>query len=75
MLLTGVDHVLRAAGADRGCPSPHHPVFEREAFRSATTHGFWLSVPVPSSERDDGDAWTSLTVARRRTVEVVKEEE
>ena len=26
-------------------PQPYHPVFESEAFRSASTHGFWLSVP------------------------------
>ncbi|MDY7232096.1 DUF3341 domain-containing protein [Hyalangium rubrum] len=27
-------------------PQPYHPVFEHEAFRSASTHGFWLSVPA-----------------------------
>jgi hypothetical protein len=27
-------------------PQPYHPVFESEEFRSATTHGFWLSVPA-----------------------------
>jgi hypothetical protein len=26
-------------------PQLYHPVYEHEAFRSATTHGFWLSVP------------------------------
>ena len=26
-------------------PQPYHPVFESEAFRSASTHGYWLSVP------------------------------
>lgn len=26
-------------------PQPYHPVFEHEAFRSASTHGYWLSVP------------------------------
>lgn len=26
-------------------PQPYHPVFESEEFRSASTHGFWLSVP------------------------------
>jgi len=31
-------------------PQPYHPVFEHEAFRSASTHGFWLSVAgVPAS--------------------------
>jgi hypothetical protein len=27
-------------------PQPYHPVFESESFRSATTHGFWISVPA-----------------------------
>jgi multisubunit Na+/H+ antiporter MnhG subunit len=27
-------------------PQPYHPVFEHDAFRSASTHGFWLSVPA-----------------------------
>src|SRR4051794_23871523 len=26
-------------------PQPYHPVFEHDAFRSASTHGYWLSVP------------------------------
>ncbi len=26
-------------------PQPYHPVFESEEFRSASTHGYWLSVP------------------------------
>jgi multisubunit Na+/H+ antiporter MnhG subunit len=26
-------------------PQPYHPAYEHEAFRSATTHGYWLSVP------------------------------
>lgn len=28
-------------------PRPHHPVFEVEAFRSATTHAYWVSVQLP----------------------------
>lgn len=27
-------------------PQPYHPVFEHDAFRSASTHGYWLSVPA-----------------------------
>ena len=27
-------------------PRPHHPVFEVEAFRSATTHAYWVSVEL-----------------------------
>jgi hypothetical protein len=26
-------------------PQPYHPVFESEEFRSASTHGYWLSIP------------------------------
>ncbi|NVI99273.1 DUF3341 domain-containing protein [Myxococcus sp. AM009] len=26
-------------------PQPYHPVFESEDFRTASTHGYWLSVP------------------------------
>jgi hypothetical protein len=31
-------------------PRPHHPVFELEAFRSATTHGLWLSAELPGAD-------------------------
>ncbi len=27
-------------------PQPYHPIFEHDAFRSASTHGFWLSLPT-----------------------------
>jgi hypothetical protein len=27
-------------------PQPYHAVFESEEFRSATTHGFWMSIPA-----------------------------
>lgn len=35
-----------------GFPRPHHPVFEVEAFRSATVDGLWLSarVDAPAAE-------------------------
>jgi multisubunit Na+/H+ antiporter MnhG subunit len=29
-------------------PQPYHPVFENDSFRSASTHGFWLSVGHPT---------------------------
>lgn len=32
-------------------PQPYHAVFELEAFRSATTHGYWLSVVTEESEK------------------------
>lgn len=31
-------------------PRPYHPVFEVEAFRSATTHGYWVSVELPRGD-------------------------
>ena len=35
-------------------PQPYHPVFESEEFRSASTHGYWLSVPkAPAAAADD----------------------
>jgi len=32
-------------------PQPYHPVFECEAFRSASTHGYWLSVGTEEVEK------------------------
>ncbi|MET0404105.1 MAG: DUF3341 domain-containing protein [Cystobacter sp.] len=34
-------------------PQPYHPVYELEAFRSATTHGYWLSVPKTETLQAD----------------------
>ncbi|ATB28409.1 DUF3341 domain-containing protein [Melittangium boletus] len=34
-------------------PQPYHPVYEHEAFRTATTHGYWLSVPKTVSVQAD----------------------
>jgi multisubunit Na+/H+ antiporter MnhG subunit len=35
-------------------PQPYHPVFESEAFNSASTHGYWLSVPqLPGVNAED----------------------
>lgn len=34
-----------------GLPRPHHPVFEVDAFRSASTHAFWISIPLTVHER------------------------
>jgi hypothetical protein len=36
-------------------PQPYHPAFELEAFRSASTHGFWVSV-VPQAGDGAGEA-------------------
>jgi hypothetical protein len=38
-------------------PRPHHPVFELEAFRSATTHGFWLSLELPGADEAGAARW------------------
>jgi hypothetical protein len=35
-----------------GFPRVHHPVFEVEAFRSASIDGLWLSAEVPSGDAD-----------------------
>ena len=34
-------------------PQPYHPVFESEEFRSASTHGYWLSVPKAVAAKAD----------------------
>lgn len=72
ILLTGVT-MFFGLMALMGLPRPHHPVFESDAFRSASTHAYWISVTVPSSERDTEIA-DSLRSLGARTVEVVKEE-
>ena len=72
ILLTGVTMFVGLM-ALMGLPRPHHPVFESEAFRSATTHAYWISVTVPSSEKDT-EIMDSLKSLGARTVEMVKEE-
>lgn len=44
VLLTAFGVFFGVLGLSR-LPQPYHPVFEHEAFRSASTHGYWLSVP------------------------------
>lgn len=34
-------------------PQPYHPVFESEAFRSASTHGYWLSVEADAEQASE----------------------
>jgi hypothetical protein len=72
VLLTGVTMFVGLM-ALMGLPRPHHPVFESDAFRSATTHAYWISVTVPSSDADAGIV-DSLKGLGARTVDVVKEE-
>jgi hypothetical protein len=71
ILLTGVTMFLGLM-ALMGLPRVHHPVFESEAFRSATTHAYWLSVTVPTTEKD-GELMEQLRSLGARTVELVKE--
>ena len=33
-------------------PQPYHPVFDHEAFRTASTHGFWISVAGAPASSD-----------------------
>lgn len=72
ILLTGVT-MFFGLMALMGLPRPHHPVFESEAFRSATTHAYWLSVTVPTSDKDN-EIMEQLKSLGARTVELVKEE-
>jgi multisubunit Na+/H+ antiporter MnhG subunit len=44
ILLTAFGIFFGLLGLSR-LPQPYHPVFESEAFRTASTHGYWLSVP------------------------------
>jgi hypothetical protein len=53
-------------------PQPYHPVFELEAFRSASTHGYWLSVVTEETERRDNLS-QQLREWGATTVEAVQE--
>jgi len=54
-------------------PQPYHPVFESEAFRSASTHGFWLSIgQKPGS--DMNSVMSELTGLGATSVSVVSGE-
>ncbi len=54
-----------------GMPRLHHPVFEVEAFRSASVDGLWLSAAV-SAEAADGTA-ARLRGLGARQVEIVED--
>jgi len=53
-------------------PRVHHPVFEVEAFRSASIDGLWLSAAVGRAEADEGAA--ALRRLGARTGSIVPEE-
>jgi hypothetical protein len=52
-------------------PQPYHPAFESEAFRSASTHGYWLSVPAGTNAED---VMSQLTALGATNVSVVSGE-
>ena len=54
-----------------GMPRLHHPVFEVEAFRSATVDGLWLSAAVEAARVDAVKA--ELTALGARRVEIVED--
>ncbi len=54
-------------------PQPYHPVFEHDAFRSASTHGFWLSVPQLAGVVTD-DVKNQLTALGATQVAIVSGE-
>jgi hypothetical protein len=54
-----------------GMPRLHHPVFEVEAFRSASVDGLWLSAAVEAARVDAVRA--ELTALGARRVEIVED--
>ena len=54
-------------------PQPYHPAFEFDAFRSASTHGYWLSVPHPTGQ-DATDTTNQLKSLGATQVTVVSGE-
>ncbi|MCY1043556.1 DUF3341 domain-containing protein [Corallococcus praedator] len=54
-------------------PQPYHPAFEFEGFRSASTHGYWLSVPHPTGQ-DATDTTNQLKSLGATQVTVVSGE-
>ena len=56
-----------------GLPALYHPVFESEAFRSATVDGLWLSAPVATGEADEAPLRRRLEALGAVHVEVVED--
>ena len=55
-------------------PQPYHPVFEHEAFRSASTHGFWISVAGTPAGTDVEKVEADLKALGGANVATVREE-
>jgi len=56
-----------------GFPRVTHPVFNVEAFKSATVDGFWLSLTVDGEREEAGRAEDALRAAGARQVSVTEE--
>jgi hypothetical protein len=56
-----------------GLPRPYHPVFEVEAFRSASSDGFWLSVEAEQPSLGEKVA-ERLRALGARQVSIVSEQ-
>jgi hypothetical protein len=72
VLICALSIVFGLFGLSR-LPQPYHPVFENEAFRSASTHGFWLSVGHPTGT-DATEVMNQLTALGATQVSVVSGE-
>ncbi|HVE84304.1 MAG TPA: DUF3341 domain-containing protein [Myxococcales bacterium] len=55
-------------------PQPYHPVFDHEAFRSASTHGFWISVAGAPASTDTEKVEADLKALGGTSVSTVREE-
>lgn len=54
-------------------PRPHHPLFELESFRTASTGGFWVSITTEKREETE-PVLGHLRELKARTTSVVEEE-
>ena len=55
-------------------PQPYHPVFDHEAFRTASTHGFWISVAGAPASSDTERLETDLKALGGTNVATMREE-
>jgi ActD protein len=56
-------------------PQPYHPVFDHEAFRTASTHGFWISVAGAPAGTDTEKLEKDLQALGGTNVATVREEQ
>ncbi len=57
-------------------PQPYHPAFELEAFRSASTHGFWVSVvPQPGQQNVEAKVMEQLRSLGAANVSLIEDPE